>query len=136
MKQGEYVMLHPYDPKSIWYLDRTRYRDNSIIDRFTVMYFRKRSEVVTRTGGVIYRRRIFRWFGLRQPCFIDYYFRSVDDIDDDMGQSYWVTGRITAVYLFSDGEAVHHTKDIKHVSLPKCFQDMAGIRKALDDLQN
>ena len=91
--------------------------------------------MITKPGGVIYRRRIFRWFGVRQACYIDFYFRNVYEIDDDMGQSYWIRGNISAVYLYSDGETVHHTKNVKHVSVPKCFEDMSGIRKALEDLQ-
>ena len=129
-------MLHEYDPKSVWRLDRTRMRGNSAFDRLTALYFRKRSEVETKDGGVVYRRRIFRWFGLRQFCFIDYYFRSIDDIEDDVDQSYWVRGKITAVYLLADGQTVHHVKDVRNVSLPKTFTNMAGIREGLESLRN
>ena len=86
-------MLHKYDPKSIWYLDRTRMRGNSIFDRLTSLFFRIRSTVETREGGVIYRRRIFRCFGLRKVCFIDYYFHSIDDIDDDIDPMLLHTGQ-------------------------------------------
>ena len=46
-------MLHQYNPKSIWYLDKTRMQGNSVFDRLTALYFRKRSEVETWEGGVI-----------------------------------------------------------------------------------
>jgi hypothetical protein len=129
-------MLHQYNPKSIWYLDKTRVHGNSVCDRLTSLYFRKRSEVDTREGGVIYRRRVFRWFGLTAPAYIDYYFHSVDAIEDDADQCYWIRGRITAVYVLADRETVHHVKTVNHVSLPKSFSDMAAIRKALDALHD
>lgn len=128
-------MLHKFDPKSIWYLDRKKH-GNSVVDRLTALYFRKMSEVETREGGVVYGRRIFRWFGLRQSYYIDYYFRSIDDIEDDIDQSYWVHGRISAVYLLADGQTVHHVKAVRRVSLPKTFTDMAEIRKGLEALRN
>lgn len=128
-------MLHKYNPKSIWFLDRTRMQGNGVIDRVAALFFRKRSEVETREGKVIYRRRIFRWFGLRKYTYIDYYFHSVDDIDDDVNQSYWVRGRMTAVYLLVNGQTVHHVKDVGHVSLPKTFTNMEGIMKALEALR-
>ena len=80
---------------------------------------------------MVYRRRIFRWFGLRQSCYIVYYLRRVDDIDD-AHNCYWVTGRISAVYLLADGQTVLLTKPVRQVSLPKNFTNMAEIRKALE----
>lgn len=129
-------MLHKYDPKSIWFLDRTKMCGNSVFDRLTALYFRKRSEVETREGEVIYRRRVFRWFGLRQTCFIDYYLRSIDEIENDIDQSYWISGKITAVYLLADGQTVHHVKNIRHVSLPKFFTNMVEVRRGLESLRN
>jgi hypothetical protein len=128
-------MLHQYDPKSVWYVERIMSRRYVIHESPMALYFRKRSEVETREGGVVYRRRIFRWFGLRQSCYIVYYFRRVDDIDDDAHNCYWVTGRISAVYLLADGQTVQLTKSVRHVSLPKTFTDMEKIRKALEALQ-
>jgi len=127
-------MLHKYNPKSIWHLDRTRMHGNSVFDRVTALFFRKKSEVETWETGIKYRRRIFRWFSLRQFSYIDYHFHSVDEIDDDIDQSYWVRGRITAVYLLADGQTVHHVKAVKHVSLPKAFTNMDRIMKALEEL--
>ncbi len=134
-RSREYIMLHKYNPKSIWYLDRTRMQGNGVFDRLTSLYFRKRSQVETREGMVIYRRRVFRWFGFRQFSYIDYYFHSVDEIDDDIDQSYWVKGKISAIYLLADGQTVHHVKTIKYVSLPKNFTNMDTIIKALEMLR-
>ena len=127
-------MLHSYDPKSVWYVERIWNRRYVTHVSPITMYFRKRSEVETREGGVVYRKRIFGWFGLRRSRYIVYYFRSVDDIDNDASDCYWVTGRISAVYLLADGQTVYHTKSVRHAALPKAFKDMAGIRKALEAL--
>lgn len=127
-------MLHRYDPKSAWYVQRISTRRHVVRHSPITLFFRKRSEVETREGGVIYRRRIFSWFGLRQSSYIVYYFRSVDGIDDDAYNCYWVTGRITAMYLLADGQTIHHVKFIRHVSLPKTFTNMEKIIKALEAL--
>ncbi len=123
-------MLHKYDPKGNWYVEMYLNRRYVVHENPIVLYFRKRSEVETNEGGVVYRRRIFRWLGLRQSCYIVYYIRSVNNIDD-AHNCYWVTGKINAVYILADGQSVHHTKTIRHVSLPKTFTDRAKIRKAL-----
>ncbi len=129
-------MLHKYNSKSIWYLDRSRMQNNSFFDRLIALYFRKRSEIETWEGGIVYRKRIFRWFGILPYCFIYYYFHSINEIDDDADQCYWISGRISAVYLLADGQTVHHTENLKNVSLPKFFSDMSEIRKALESLRD
>ena len=43
-------MLHKYDPKSVWYVERIFSRRYVIHESPVALYFRKRSEVETREG--------------------------------------------------------------------------------------